>query len=99
MGGKPAEAAIPGLAANMKWLQDNVPDRNGGRRSWVQVAEEMTDLGYPVTFATVTKIASGDTTSPSARTLYFIARVFDVPTDFFLDEQVNQRIRTQILGL
>lgn len=100
MGGSASpHAAIPGLAANVHWLRDNIPNSRGERYTWVQIAEQMTELGYPISFAAVTMISNGRTTAPSARTLYFLSRVFGVPMEFFLDEEINRRVREQILSL
>lgn len=99
MGGRPPEAAIPGLAANLHWLRDNIPNSLGERRTWANIADEMTALGYPISFAAITKIASGQVQSPAARTLYYICQVFEVPLDFFFNERTNRDYKAQILNL
>lgn len=99
MGAAGQRGTIPGLAANVHWLRDNIPDSRGERRTWAQIAEEMTDLGQPISVAAVTMFSNGRTTAPSAMNLYYLSRVFGVPMEFFLDEEVNRRVKKQILAL
>ncbi|PWJ23027.1 hypothetical protein ATK17_3918 [Branchiibius hedensis] len=91
---------IPELVESMEWLRDNIPNDSGWRYTWAEIADGMTEMGFPITRSGIHHLATGRTKIPSAATIYGLTRFFGVPADFFFnpDTRVQVRETRELLG-
>jgi transcriptional regulator with XRE-family HTH domain len=81
------------LATQLNHLFATVP-RPGGRDLWTNedAAAAMTDTGVAMSAAYLSQLRTGKRDNPSARHLAAIARLFEVPMEYFFDPEVAAKI-------
>lgn len=84
---------MPRLATQLNHLFATVP-RPGGRDLWTNedAAAAMTDTGVAMSAAYLSQLRTGKRDNPSARHLAAIARLFEVPMEYFFDPEVAAKI-------
>ncbi|HIT76876.1 MAG TPA: helix-turn-helix transcriptional regulator [Candidatus Avipropionibacterium avicola] len=96
-GGATEDGGVPQFGARLQALVDHVPRRDGqGYYSDERIAEEISASGIPVTQNYVWMLRNGRRTNPSAQIVYGLATLFEVPMEYFLNEEVSQRILAQL---
>lgn len=88
---------IPHLAARLEHLFQTVPRRDGTRKySNARAADELTASGVAVTGHYLRMLRNGERTNPSAKLLHALSVLFEVPMDYFFDDQVAARTDSQM---
>lgn len=84
---------MPRLADRLNHLFGTVPQR-GGRVMWSNdsAAAAMAAAGAPISGAYLSQMRNGHRENPSARHLAALARLFDVPMEYFFDDDLAARI-------
>lgn len=92
-----AEGGLPQLSAQLNHLFATVP-RPGGKELWTaeEAAAAITASGVTMSAAYLSQLRSGKRDNPSARHLAAIARLFEVPIDYFFDEAVADKINADL---
>lgn len=87
------DGGMPRLATQLNHLFATVP-RPGGRDLWTNedAAATMTDTGVAMSAAYLSQLRTGKRDNPSARHLAAIARLFEVPMEYFFDPEVAAKI-------
>jgi hypothetical protein len=87
------DGGMPRLATQLNHLFATVP-RPGGRDLWTNedAAAAMTDTGVAMSAAYLSQLRTGKRDNPSARHLAGIARLFEVPMEYFFDPEVAAKI-------
>jgi hypothetical protein len=87
------DGGMPRLATQLNHLFSTVP-RPGGRDLWTNedAAATMTDTGVAMSAAYLSQLRTGKRDNPSARHLAAIARLFEVPMEYFFDSEVAAKI-------
>jgi hypothetical protein len=87
------DGGMPRLATQLNHLFATVP-RPGGRDLWTNedAASAMTETGVAMSAAYLSQLRTGKRDNPSARHLAAIARLFEVPMEYFFDPEVAAKI-------
>lgn len=87
------EGGMSRLAAQLNHLFATVP-RPGARDLWTNedAAASMTEAGVAMSAAYLSQLRTGRRDNPSARHLAAIAKLFEVPMDYFFDVDVAAKI-------
>lgn len=87
------DGGMPRLATQLNRLFATVP-RPGGRDLWTNedAAAAMTETGVAMSAAYLSQLRTGKRDNPSARHLAAIARLFEVPMEYFFDPEVAAKI-------
>ena len=99
---------LPGLAENLQWLMDHLPDPTGARWTYVALAHSCAARGAEISPAALRHYASGRRKAPPAKLLFVLSDVLGVDPRFFwseadrikreIDQLVKQRRTTQAAG-
>jgi transcriptional regulator with XRE-family HTH domain len=92
-----ADGGMPQLSAQLNHLFATVP-RPGGRELWTaeDAAAAISAAGVAMSAAYLSQLRTGKRDNPSARHLAAIARLFEVPTDYFFDQAVAEKINADL---
>jgi hypothetical protein len=84
---------MPSLAEQLQRLFATVP-RPGGRDYWMneEAAAAITAAGTAISPGYLSQLRTGKRDNPSARHLAAIARLFEVPIEYFFDPEVAEKI-------
>lgn len=88
---------MPGLATLLDHLFATVP-KPGGQDLWTneEAAAAMTEAGAAISTAYLSQLRTGKRDNPSARHLAAIARLFEVPMEYFFDPTVAEKINADL---
>lgn len=91
------DGGMPRLASQLNHLFATVP-RPGGRDLWTNedAAAALTETGVAMSAAYFSQLRTGKRDNPSARHLAAIARLFEVPMEYFFDADVAAKIDTDL---
>lgn len=87
---------LPRLAEQLTWLIDNIPDRHGKRFTTESLRAEIGRHGQSISAVYLGYLRQGRSSNISAVLLGALAKSFGVPADFFLDEEVERRVREAV---
>lgn len=88
---------VPMLAANLKWLFENVRRPNGKKHTPQEVADHVVQrFGGRCTREYITYLRSGATDNPTKRVIDGIADFFDISPAYFVDEERAREIQDQL---
>ena len=95
------DEGLPHLAERLNFLFDYIPapDDPSARYSNKKVADELTQTGMSVTAGYLAQLRSGKRRNPTARLLAAVGTHFGVPINYFLDDEVAEKIQTQLKAL
>ena len=87
------DGGMPSLAEQLTRLFTTVP-RPGSRDYWTNedAAAAITDAGTAISPGYLSQLRTGKRDNPSARHLAAIARLFEVPIEYFFDPDVATKI-------
>lgn len=85
---------LPGLAENIQWAMDRLPDRSGERWTYVALAQACAERGTEISPAALRHYASGRRKAPPARLLFALSDVFGLDPRFFWHD--TDRIKGEI---
>jgi transcriptional regulator with XRE-family HTH domain len=84
---------MPRLAAQLNHLFATVPRSPGGPLWTIEdAAAAMTEAGVTMSAAYLSQLRTGKRDNPSARHLAALARLFEVPMEYFFDETLAAKI-------
>ncbi len=88
---------MPRLAAQLDHLFATVP-KPGGQDLWTneEAAAAVTEAGAAISPAYLSQLRTGKRDNPSARHLAAIARLFEVPMEYFFDPTVTEKINADL---
>jgi transcriptional regulator with XRE-family HTH domain len=84
---------VPRLADRINHLFATVP-RPGGRGLWTNddAAAAISEAGVPMSAAYLSQLRTGKRDNPSARHLAAIARLFEMPMEYFFNREAAEKI-------
>lgn len=92
-----ADGGLPGLADQLNHLFSTIPKPDGtGFWSNISAAAAMAESGVVVTNGYLSQLRRGKRNNPTARVLKAIANLFEVPIDYFLEEEVRVKVDNDI---
>ncbi len=93
-------AGMSGLAQQLNHLFAAVP-RPGGAELWnnESASTEISRTGLMVSAAYLSQLRNGKRLNPSARHLAALAGLFEVPMEYFFDEELSARIDEDLMLL
>ncbi len=91
------DGGLSGLASQLNHLFSTVP-RPGGGALWTNddAAAAMSATGVTTSAAYLSQLRTGKRDNPSARHLAALARLFEVPMEYFFDPAVAAKIDTDL---
>ena len=90
---------LPRLAEQLEWLIDHIPGPDGRRYTSARLADEVRRHGASVSASYIGHMRQGRTKDIGAARLAAVARAFDVPLDFFVNPDLERRLRADIENL
>lgn len=87
---------LPRLAEQLTWLIDSIPSVDGKRYTTESLRSEIARQGHSVSTTYLGYMRQGRATNISAALLGALSRSFGVPSDFFLDDDVERQVRTAV---
>lgn len=87
---------LPRLAEQITWLIENIPAPDGKRWTTESLRAEISRHGQSVSAVYLGYMRQGRSTNISAALLGALAKSFGVPSDFFLDREVEQELRRAV---
>ena len=81
--------SFPRLAARLNALFEDYPNPATGK-PWTneEAAAAITAAGTPLSAPYLSQLRTGARQNPSARHMFALARLFGVPTDYFIDDEM-----------
>ncbi|WP_420119405.1 helix-turn-helix domain-containing protein [Micromonospora sp.] len=95
-----ADGGMPGLADQLDHLFTTIPKPDGsGFWSTTSAAEAMARKGVVVTRGYIAQLRNGRRNNPTARVLKALADLFEVPIDYFFEDDVRAKVDADITML